>query len=90
MLTFDPLGPGVPASPCEPCHEQENIKGDVLRDITKKRKIATSSLQFISIQLYRAEFNAAEMHISQRTHRRPLPLFPRESDTASFTIINSF
>lgn len=25
MLTFDPLGPGVPASPCEPCQEYENI-----------------------------------------------------------------
>lgn len=40
MLTFDPLEPGVPASPCEPCHEQENIdeeKSRGVRDTIKNK-----------------------------------------------------
>lgn len=37
-LTFDPLGPGVPASPGEPCREHKGMKTCGLRDVTERKR----------------------------------------------------
>lgn len=78
VLTFEPLWPGVPDSPCEPCRGEEEIDGTLK---TRQAHFAT----------YRRDIDKrCALNTNSSGNIINVPYSSRESGTVSFTDVTTF